>query len=120
MDQRATGYKNTAPKWQFALISKTTVTRAKHNTDIHTQQTTLNRIRQSGIASVEDQLSTEAEIKCLEDSLDKYRTRARLSHKHYIEQTKLCEESMKIREARRKGFPATQIHLNTECGLPDE
>ena len=26
MDQRATGYKNTAPKWQFALISKTIVT----------------------------------------------------------------------------------------------
>jgi len=91
---------------------------AKHNTDIHTQQTTLNRIRQSGSASVEDQLSIEVEIKRLEDSLEEHRTRARLSHEHYIEQTKLCEESVKIREAN--GFPATQIHLNTECGLPDE
>ena len=72
---------------------------AQSNTDIHTQQTTLNRIRQSGSASVEDQLSIEAEIKCLEDSLEEHRTRARLSHEHYIEQTKLCEESMKIREA---------------------
>ena len=67
---------------------------AKHNTDIHTQQTTLNRIRQSGSASVEDQLSIEAEIKRLEDSLEEHRTRARLSHEHYIEQTKRCEESI--------------------------
>ena len=36
---------------------------AKHNTDFHTKRTTLNRIQQSGNASVEDQLSIEAEIK---------------------------------------------------------
>jgi len=52
---------------------------------------------------VEDQLSIEAEIKRLEDSLEEHRTRARLSHEHYIEQTKLCEESMKkIREANHE------------------
>ena len=73
---------------------------ANHNTDIHTQQTTLNRIRQSGSASVEDQLNIEAEIKHLEDSLEKHRTKAKLSHEHYIEQTKRCAKAMKmIREA---------------------
>ena len=67
---------------------------AKHNIDIHAKRTTLNRIRQSGSASAEDQRNIEDEIKSLEDSLEEHRTKARLSHEQHIELKKRCKEAM--------------------------
>ena len=67
---------------------------AKHNIDIHAKRTTLNRIRQSGSASAEDQRNIEDEIKSLEDLLEEHRTKARLSHEQYIELKKGCKEAM--------------------------
>ena len=79
---------------------------AKHNTDIHTQQTTLNQIRQSGSASVKDQLSIEAEIKCLGDSLEEHHMRARLSHEHYIEQSAVKSQWRRSEKwMMKKGLP---------------
>ena len=67
---------------------------AKNNASIHAKRTTLNRIRQSGSASTEDQKKLEDDIAALERELEEHRTKARLSHEKYIEITKQCSEQL--------------------------
>ena len=67
---------------------------SKLNAQVHSKRTTLNRIRQSGSASVEDQQDLEAEIKELECQHETHRKEAQLSHEDHIKLTKRCKEQM--------------------------
>ena len=50
---------------------------AKHNANICAKQTTLNQLRQSGAASVQEQQQCEADIIALEESIEQHRTEAK-------------------------------------------
>ena len=75
------------PKVTFCPHKQDCDTCAKLNVAIHAITTTLNRIRQSGAASVEDQQALEVEIKALQTSHQEHRTKAQLYHKCYIDLT---------------------------------
>ena len=76
---------------------------AAYNASIHANQTTLNRIRQSGSASVEEQKKLEDEIEDLERSRNEHRTEAQLSHEDYVALTKRCKDEMvKIKTLEEK------------------
>ena len=67
---------------------------SKLNAQVHSKRTTLNRIRQSGSASVEDQQDLEAEIKELECQHETHRKEAQLCHEDHIKLIKRCKEQM--------------------------
>ena len=60
---------------------------SKLNAQVHSKRTTLNRIRQSGSASVEDQQDLEAEIKELACQHETHCKEAQLSHEDHIKLT---------------------------------
>ena len=65
---------------------------AQTNEEINRQRTTLNRIRQTGSSSEEDQKAIEEEIKSIEDI---HKTEATLSLQHYHEATQRCSAEWK-------------------------
>ena len=82
---------------------------ARKSEEINRQRTTLNRIRQSGSSSEEDQKAIEEEIKRLDDLHKKHEADATLSLEHYHEVTKRCQTQWrKILELEGK-------ELRTEC-----
>ena len=77
---------------------------AHKHVEINRQKTTLNRIRQTGSCSEEDQKAIEEEIIRLEDLLKKHKAEATSSLKHYHEVTKRCQTQWeKIVELENKG-----------------
>ena len=72
---------------------------------LRVNQTTLNRIRQSGSASVEEQKKLEDEIHvgALESSRNEHRTEAQRSHEDYVALTRRCKDEMvKIKALEEK------------------
>lgn len=67
---------------------------AKFSTQTHAKRTTLNRIQQSGSASIEQQQDLEKEVKELEGQHEEHRKKAELSHEDYIQVTKQCKDQM--------------------------
>lgn len=75
---------------------------ATYNTMLRVNQTTLNRIRQSGSASVEEQKKLEDEIGALESSRNEHCTEAQRSHEDYVALTRCKDEMVKIKALEEK------------------
>ena len=81
---------------------------AKKKEKLRRNQTTLNRIRQTGSADGEEQKRIEAEITALTEELEKHREDAKKSHEYYIETKNRCETSGK----KLSPFKVNQSGLN--------
>ena len=68
---------------------------ANKHEEINRQQTTLNRIRQTGSCSEENQKAIEEEIERLEDLLKRHRAEATSALKHYHEVIERCQTQWK-------------------------
>ena len=86
---------------------------SKLKADIHAKQTTLNRRRQTGDATVEEQQFIESEIRKCEALLENHRDQARLSHEYYIEVTRRCKQEMEKITALEENSEANETELTT-------
>ena len=63
---------------------------AKFNEDIHANQTTLNRLKQTGSSSEEELKSLESDIQELQSAREVHKQTAQNSHKYHLDMVKRC------------------------------
>ena len=80
---------------------------AEKNEEIKRQQTTLNRIRQSGNASEEEQQVIESDIAEVQDNLQKHKVEATRSLENYHKMSQRCENQWKEIESLKNNTPRT-------------
>ena len=76
-------------------------------------QTTLNRIRQSGSASIAEQNDLETRISSLTTDLEIHKDEAHQSHQYYLDTTKRCQEEWDLISTLESKEDKTEEELST-------
>ena len=86
---------------------------AKKKENLRRNQTTLNRIRQTGSADSEEQKTIEAEIAALTEKLEKHCENAKKSHDYYTEAKDRCKREWKEIESLEEKQERTEQEEDT-------